>query len=108
MQKGDIVIGKDEYWGTYGGEVMSMNIGIQIKIMFCLSYPRQWAIFNKDVPVERSPYSYQSIHGFSRGNVSYFAGNVLDYQKSVSAALEMAMVCEDNNILKQHRSQLIA
>jgi hypothetical protein len=78
---GSIVIAKDEYWGTYRGELIEVfitrtlqviiGINARVRILETLKGPRQDAILNPKGIVDREPYPAGSIQVFDLENVSF-------------------------------------
>jgi hypothetical protein len=78
---GSIVLAKDEYWGTYRGELIEVFITrtlqiiigtkAKVRILETLKGPRQDAILNPKGIVDREPYSAGSIQIFDVENVSF-------------------------------------
>jgi hypothetical protein len=92
---GKIVYAADEFHGSYIGEVVGTRTSpvntVQVRILACLSYPRQYAEIFTDKQVERKPYPYYSIQNFAVDNVGGYVGAVPDYHRSIINALNIAI-----------------
>lgn len=107
----DVVICADPYSGTYVGQVESLKCNaVQVKILFCLAYPSQWAVFNVDNPVERHPYAHLSTHGFLQDQVQVYSGPMMSYGESIMLALNEAMkTCRKNDeYLMKHYERMVS
>lgn len=68
------VIARDEYWGTYYGELVNvfrtpLGMRPQVRVLEVIELPKQHAIISKDKPYHRDPYEVGSIHNFDLQNV---------------------------------------
>lgn len=95
MNIGDIVYAVDLYRGSYIAEVAGFRRSpaetIQVRILACLSYPRQYAQLFQDKIVERYPYPYASIQSYTNDCIGKWAGDVPEYAQSIRNALNTAV-----------------
>ena len=90
--RGELVVAKDEYWGTYIGEIERVYTAscwmAEVRIKACLEYPSQSAILYPDQKLERLPYDKNTLHSFPVENLSFHQGGAQEYQESVKDSLE--------------------
>lgn len=92
---GDIVHATDDFYGSYIGKVINIRTTpvntVQVQIIACISYPKQYAQFFRDKPIERYPYKYNSIHNFAIDSIGKYVGKIPEYNRSVQNALNNAL-----------------
>lgn len=111
---GDIVHATDDYYGSYVGKVINIRTTpvhiVQVQILACISYPKQYAEFFRDKQVERIPYPYNSIKPFYYDAVGKYVGSIPNYDRSVQNALSIALKkCYpiELPILLRHRNKFV-
>lgn len=95
VEPGNIIYAVDLFHGSYIGELVSVRTSpahtVQVKILGCLSYPKQYSEFYVDKPVERNPYPYHSIQNFSFDSFGKWVGDIPGYSRSIRNALNIAI-----------------
>jgi|GEM_PF-1747088 len=92
---GDIVHASDDFYGSYIGKVVNIRTTpvhiVQIEVLACISYPKQYAEFFRDKPVERYPFKHCSIQNFAYDAIGKYVGKIPEYNRSVQTALANAL-----------------